>query len=173
MSRHFFAHPSRSQRQRGATLVVGLIMLVLITFVVVNAFNLSSSNLKAVGNVQVRNEAIAAANRYIEQLIATPTVFTVAAPGGYQTVIDLNNDAARPNNYTVNVAEPACVRALIAATVAPSDVELGPAIVASTTWDVDFEIVATVTDQASGADVEIRQGVRVRMSEFEKDAKCP
>ncbi|UUZ64284.1 hypothetical protein LP417_03665 [Polaromonas sp. P1-6] len=44
------SRPGRGQS--GATLVVALIMLTLITLLVVNAFTLSSSNLKAVGNMQ-------------------------------------------------------------------------------------------------------------------------
>ncbi|MBK7031669.1 MAG: pilus assembly PilX N-terminal domain-containing protein [Bacteroidales bacterium] len=56
-------------RQSGATLVVGLIMLVAITLLMISAFSLSGGNLKAVSNMQFRNEAIAAANMGIEQTI--------------------------------------------------------------------------------------------------------
>ena len=53
--------------QHGATLVVGLIMLVLITLMVTSAFMLSSINLKSVGNMQFRDEAVAAANKNITE----------------------------------------------------------------------------------------------------------
>lgn len=56
-------------KQQGATLVVGLIMLVMTTLLTVSAFTLSGNNLKAVGNMQYKNEAIAAANMAIEQTI--------------------------------------------------------------------------------------------------------
>jgi Tfp pilus assembly protein PilX len=153
-------------------LVVSLIMLVLVTFIVVNAFNMSSSNLKAVSNEQLRSEATAAANRYIEELISTPAVFTNSAPGGYERVVNLNGDATQPNNYTVRVAEPVCIRAHLATSSAPSDVELGAGVNAVSTWDVEFEFAGTVTDDASGTSVEIRQGIRVRLSQFQKTAKC-
>jgi Tfp pilus assembly protein PilX len=58
------------QKQRGVTLVIGLIMLVLITLMVISAFMLSNTNLKAVGNMQFRDEAIAAANVAIERSLA-------------------------------------------------------------------------------------------------------
>ena len=58
--------------QSGATLIVGLIMLVLITVIVLSAFTFSSSNLKSVGNMQIREEALAAANLATEQVIASP-----------------------------------------------------------------------------------------------------
>lgn len=44
-------------------------MLVAITLLMVSAFTLSGGNLKVVGNMQYRNEAIAAANIAIEQTI--------------------------------------------------------------------------------------------------------
>ncbi len=56
------------RRQQGAALLIGMIMLLLITLTVTAAFNLSSSNLKSVGNLQTRNEAVAAANRAIEEV---------------------------------------------------------------------------------------------------------
>ena len=43
-------------------------MLALITLLVVNAFTLSSSNLKAVGNMQAREETMAAANQALTEL---------------------------------------------------------------------------------------------------------
>jgi Tfp pilus assembly protein PilX len=47
--------------QRGVTLVVGMIMLVLITLVVLASFQLGRNNLEIVGNAQRRNDALTAA----------------------------------------------------------------------------------------------------------------
>jgi len=63
--------PVALRAQRGATLVIGLIMLVLITLMMTSAFMLSSGNLRAVGNMQFRSEAMAAANLAIEQVLGT------------------------------------------------------------------------------------------------------
>ena len=57
--------------QRGVTLIIGLIMLVLITLMVTTAFMLSNTNLKAVGNMQFRDEAIAAANVATEDVLSS------------------------------------------------------------------------------------------------------
>lgn len=154
--------------QRGATLIVGLIMIVLITLIVVNAFTLSSSNLKSVGNMQVREEAIAAANKAVEQLISSP--FTNSL-GTQSFTVDINKDGA--DDYTVAVAVPTCIRALQATAAAPSDVELGAAMSAGSTWNTEWDIDATVTDSASGASVRVRQGVRVLLSQTQKEAACP
>ena len=48
--------------QRGViTIFISMLMLILITVLVVTAYSLSTTNLRAVGNVQVREEALAAA----------------------------------------------------------------------------------------------------------------
>lgn len=161
-------HPGRAASQRGATLIIGLVMIVLITMVVVSAFTLSSSNLKSVGNLQVREEAVAAGNRAVEQLISGP--FTVIANTvTYQ--VDINKDGV--DDYTVRVARPVCIRASTASVAPPSDVELGAAMSSGTTWNTDWDIDATVVDAASGASVRLRQGVRVLLSAVEKTDVCP
>ena len=155
-------------RQRGATLIIGLIMIVLITLIVVNAFTLSSSNLKSVGNMQVREEGVAAANQAVERLISSP--FTNSL-GSQTFTVDINKDGT--DDYTVAVATPTCIRASQARAAAPSDVELGEAMSSGSTWNTDWQVDATVSDSATGASVQIKQGVRVLLSQSEKDIKCP
>jgi Tfp pilus assembly protein PilX len=55
--------------QQGAALVIGLIMLVLITLMLLTALRLGTTNFRSVSNMQYRNEAIAAAERAIQQVI--------------------------------------------------------------------------------------------------------
>ncbi len=159
------ASPSR---QRGATLIVGLIMMVLITLIVVNAFTLSSSNLKSVGNMQMREESVAAANQAVERLISS--TFT-SALGSQTFTVDINKDDV--DDYSVAVAVPTCIRAAQASMGAPSDVELGSAMSSGSTWNTDWDIDAAVTDASSGAAVRVRQGVRVLLSETQRAAACP
>ncbi|MDO8440521.1 MAG: hypothetical protein Q7S97_04855 [Polaromonas sp.] len=154
--------------QRGATLIIGLIMIVLITLIVINAFTLSSSNLKSVGNMQVREEAVAAANQAVERLVSAP--FTNAL-GAQTFTVDINKDGV--NYYTVEVAVPTCIRALKASTAAPSDVELPPEMSSGSTWSTEWDIDTTVADTASGAAVRVRQGVRVLLTQTQKDTACP
>lgn len=153
--------------QRGATLIVGLIMIVLITLIVVNAFSLSSSNLKSVGNMQQREETIAAANQAIELVISS--AFTTV-PVAQTINVDINNDGT--NDYAVAVAIPVCVRAMVAGSASGSDVELGSAM-SSSNWNTDWDIDATVTDAASGTSVRVRQGVRVLLNDTQKTSVCP
>lgn len=144
-----------TRQQRGATLIIGLIMIVLITLIVVNAFTLSSSNLKSVGNMQIRDEAIAAANEAAERLISTD--FTVAL--GTQTfTVDIDKNGT--TDYTVALAKPTCIREKVSRTTPPSDFDQ-PGLTSASWWNTDWDIDTTVTDAASGASVRIRQGVRV------------
>ena len=68
-----------SANESGMTLVVGLIMLLVITLFVVSAVRLSTANLRTVGNMQARNEAAAASQRAIEDMMSSTAAFTAPA----------------------------------------------------------------------------------------------
>jgi Tfp pilus assembly protein PilX len=167
--------PSRPMRhgglrahQRGVTLIVGLIMMVLITLIVINAFTLSSSNLKSVGNVQVREEAVAAANQAIEQMI-TANFTTVL---GTQTfAVDVNKDGTA--DYNVAVEMPVCSRAVQVDTCAGSGVETPLATASCGNYLTDWDVKATVSDAVTGASITVREGVRVPMDQATANSRCP
>lgn len=60
------------RRQRGATLIIALIMLVLLTLFAVSSFNTANTNLKVVGNMQQKTEALNAAQQAVETVVSTP-----------------------------------------------------------------------------------------------------
>lgn len=158
--------------QRGATLAVGLIMLVLITVLVTSAFNLGNTNLIAVGNMQFRDEAIAGANKAIEQVLSSP--FT-DSPAGQAINVDIDNDD--DPDYEVVFAPPTCVSdsEIVVAGSAPSSVTLGStfAVAGSTFHQTIWDISARVTDaDGSGASIEVHQGVRVLLTQAQYDAVC-
>lgn len=147
------------QRQRGISLVVGLILLVLITLVVTSAFMLSSTNLKAVGNMQYRDEAIAAANAAIEQVISNAATFV--NPVAQAVVV---------GDYTVQVAAPVCLYAVDVNTATSNDPNPniliegaggggGGGAFQDTYWD----IAATVDDGLTGAEVVAHQGIKITL----------
>lgn len=157
----------RTSVQRGATLVVALIMLTLITLVVISAFTLSSSNLKAVGNMQARDEAIAAANQAIELVVSSS--FT-DAPVAQEVNVDINKDGV--NDYTVAIAPPKCIKATEVPNPDKCDEDLKE-LCAENDWHTSWDLQATVGDPASGASVVIHQGVRVKLTNAQKTAVCP
>ena len=83
-------------RQRGATLIVSLIMLLLITLLAVSSFTLGKGNLQIVGNMQQRQQAFAAAQGAVASVIssnqfsATPTDAFLNPCGGTAPCADGN-----------------------------------------------------------------------------------
>ena len=179
----------RASRQRGAALIVGLIMLVLITLTVATAFTVSTSNLQSVGNMQTRSEAVAAANRAIEEVAASllPTAAdgtpSMVAPVETVSLVDINNDG-KPD-YTVKIDPPTCVRVTKAAggggggAAGPGGITGGGSSSGSgltavpdqynSVWDIS----TNVTDADSGASIAVRQGVRVLLNQAQFEAFCP
>lgn len=165
-----------ARRERGAALVVGLILLALITIMVVSAFNLSSTNVQAVGNMQLRDEAIAAANRGIELVMSS--AFT-EAPAAQTVDVDIDNDGTM--DFQVEFARPTCVSAerIGGTSVPPSSLFLGEAFTASTSdayrtvWDLQADVSAF--DQgtvAYGTAVHVHQGVRVLLTDVQYNTVC-
>jgi Tfp pilus assembly protein PilX len=157
--------PASLNKQSGITLFMGMIMLVLITLMVTSAFMLSNTNLMAVGNMQAKDEAIAAANVAIERVLSSP--FTVA-PAADMHEVDINNDGI--SEYIVDVATPQCISAAIDTQSAKSSVVLAGMTISS--WNTLWDIVAEVNDVKTGAKTKVNVGVRVLLTETQKNAVC-
>jgi len=159
------------RQQNGAALVVSLILLTLITVMVVSAFTATSVNTQAVGNMQSRDEAVAAANQAIERVLGSP--FT-DDPKPESVDVDIDNNGT--TDYQVSFAPPTCIAATKIATPSapPSGLSFGSAFAAAgstfykTIWDLD----ATVTHQATGTNVHVRQGVRVLLTQAQYNMVC-
>ena len=85
------------RRQSGATLLIGLIMLVLLTLMATTTFRLGKSNLQVVGNMQFRNETVRAAEEAVEVAISSPTSVSVASTSS----IDVNADGTPDVSITI------------------------------------------------------------------------
>lgn len=96
---------SRGSNQRGLTLIVSLIMLVVLTLIVVSAVRFGNINLRIAGNAQAEAEALAAAQVVLESAVAEIDAAT-----------NINDIVARPAvaqstggaTYTVAITAPAC-----------------------------------------------------------------
>ena len=106
-------------REGGATLLISLIMLIMLTLFAVSAMNTGTINLKMVGNMQIRSEALDASQSTIEavlstvQFINTPTdaiPMGLACGGANTTCTDVNGDGT-PEYTTRLTPTPACVQA--------------------------------------------------------------
>jgi Tfp pilus assembly protein PilX len=149
---------SSLSRQRGATLIMGIIFLVLIMITVAVAFRLSTSNLKAVGNYQSQVEVDAAAQRAVESVISSDAKFRNPSA----TVVP-----ADAYGVSVNVAAPTCIRATPIDVSSSADPNpniylrnVTPAT-ASPYTETHWDIAATADGGITGATTRIHQGVRL------------
>lgn len=89
--------PASAHAQRGITLIAAALMLLIFGLVTVAAFRNTLSSTQAIGNMQFRNESVAAANDTIDQLLSsdqfakTPTAVTTQMNANPNTV-DINGD---------------------------------------------------------------------------------
>jgi Tfp pilus assembly protein PilX len=146
--------------ERGMTLVVGLIMLLVITLFVVSAVRLSTANLRTVGNMQARNEAAAASQRAIEDMMSSTTAFTTPSTITGNPVVTVN---VNKTDYSVTRATPVCVRAV---PVTGNSYDNSGLALQDMYWDLQ----TTATNAGSGASVTTHQGVKVRL---DAAALCP
>ena len=168
---------NRNRGQSGATLVVSLIMLVVLTLLVITAIRSGNTNLRIAGNMQVQGEVDAAAMQAIEQVIS----------GSFTDITDAQTITVQsgPVSYSVVVAKPTCGNTvpLLSSdpTLKPGDANDQLCIGDSDPGDLPFDssgkpvakptkcnqqqwdVQADVTDSASGGKITHHQGLSKRV----------
>jgi len=158
--------------QKGATLLIGLIMLVLLTLMAVTSFRLGKSNLQIVGNMQFRNETLRAAEEAVEAAISKPTSVTVASTANIDVNADGTADVAV--NITPELRQAHVVKnnALVLSDATQIGCALGTAqafgVVGAATGnslcaEVVYDLTAVAKEAATNTSVELHQGVSVRV----------
>ncbi len=182
MSPHVSVRSGRA-RQRGATLIVSLIMLMLITLLAVTSFRLGKGNLQIAGNMQQRTQALSAAQGTIEKVLSsvqfTQTPNTpIPAAGGPTNLesVDVNGDSVPDVNVTASATcdsiQPIPVIALDFSNPNDAGCLIGAAqdfgvagaannnsMCANSVWDVS----ASATDIVTGANYVVSEGAAVRV----------
>ena len=160
--------PSVSRRREaGMTLAISLILLVLVTLVIVSAMFLSTANIRSVSNLQFRDQAVVAANAAIEKRVESNFA---AATSTTSYPIDVDGDNSVDMGVEVTTE---CMRAVKSDFAPPSSVTLPPQMSQTPTWHVTYDINAVASDDETGAEVRVRSGVRVLMSDSKKKLACP
>jgi hypothetical protein len=180
--------------QRGATLIISLIMLVAMAMLSVWAFNSGSMNLRVVANSQSRQEVVSAAAAAIELTISTPLFAQdPAAVAASPIPIDIDGDANAdyqaqltpvPSCYRVRVLkvnelDPASAgdRACLGSSSAtnPGIETVGAATTTgdSLCADSEWNLRAVVADPRSNASAAINQGIAVRSLSTDTANACP
>ena len=132
------------KRQRGAVLLVSLIILMIITLFVISSANISSSDLRTVGNFQSKS--------VISQNVQTAIEAELSNVNNFLTPAAQNISV---NGVPVAVNAPTCIGTSIAKGYT--------AVNNITLYDTNWAITATSTDPISGATATITQGVRIRL----------
>ena len=133
-----------AQRQRGAVLLVSLILLMIVTMFVISSANLSTSDLRIVGNSHSKMVISKNTQQAIEQMLSDVNNFTSPAA---QTIT--------VNGVPVAVSAPVCLGTSPAAGYT--------AVNNITLYDTQWLVAATATDTLTGATATINQGVRIRL----------
>ena len=133
------------RRQQGSVLVICLVMLVVITMFGLSSVSSSVVNLKVIGNTQSLKSLETSTVQALEQVIGSLASFQ--APAAQTLTV---------NDYSIAVTAPVCLGS-------------GPAAGYSALSSVSpeetyWELQATATDPATGASVQMSQGVRIRMN---------
>ena len=145
--------------QRGATLLVTLIMLVVLTLFAVTGFNLSSVNLKIVGNFQQQKDAESVVQDALERVLSSIAIFSTPAavclPSG-----DAPTGTAPNQTCTITtdvlITKPKCNYSTVATGYTKKLGELTPE-------DTNWEVRASYRDPLTQAAAAVVQGVAVRM----------
>lgn len=133
----------KRRNQRGAVLVVSLLLLTVMTMLVISSVNTGTINLRILNNMRAQQEAQAITQLAVEEFVSEPTNFD---PPQSATVTK--------GDHTVTITEPQCVATR-------------PADGYSAKWgltpeDTTWEFEATIS-HTEGAGASIQQGVEIRM----------
>ena len=175
------SYPTRTQ-ERGATLLIGLIMLVLLTLHALAAYTVGTAQLRIVGNMHERQAAQAAANDAIG-LVLSSSEFVTRPAAVAATPIDVDIDGDNASEFRIAVT-PTC-----SAAIPLRDKELDPDVpedlqcIAGTTfgsgtlcatshWNLRAVVAPASGTPATGVTAETNQGATVRLDSGEARTLC-
>ncbi len=94
-------HPCAIAPQRGAALVVGMVLLLILTLLAISGMNTATTELLMAGNEKYQENAFQAAETGIERTIATAPFNPAVMPPADPPTIPLDNDTG--DSYTAIV----------------------------------------------------------------------
>lgn len=135
-------------RQSGAALIMGLLLLLVLTMLAVAAVNMSTVNLRIVGNMQASQQTEAGIQQAIEAALLDPnkTYFTTDKAAAF--------DVNVPNVGLVHIQPRTCLYSTFI-----EDQTAGVTTAEIPVW----EVTATFTDPLTNATTEYVQGMRLVM----------
>lgn len=137
-------------RQDGATLVIALIFLIVLTLLVFSGVTTGVLSYRIAANMQQQREAVAAAQAAIDgRLGTTACLSSPSTCGGTETI----------GAYTVTVATPSCIAIdSQQPTKLKSQYKVTP--IPTYLW----ELTATASNSATGISATVTQGIKMQMA---------
>lgn len=187
------AHSHPASRQGGATLIITLIFLMVMSVMTVTMFKMSTTNVKITGNAQVRSEALAAAQVALASTISNiqfstnpaliaATPFKVDIDGDGKDDYDVKRDPQPKCNKVKTIkaneldptvpADLACMGSAAGANTGIESDLVGSATGDSMCANSEWNIRASVVDPATQAEVAVHQGVSLRVLVTDADSAC-
>jgi Tfp pilus assembly protein PilX len=193
----------KRRRQRGITLIISLIMLVLLTIMALTSFNIGKSSLQVIDNAQQQTQVLNAAQTMLNQVVSSPA-FTeapgnvldnsncpagVAAPANSRC-IDLHGDG-KTVIVVALVPQPVCVQATPVPATAlnlstQNSEDWGCTAAIRTEHGIEgletgdslcadsmWELNAQAREPVSSARAAVTQGVSMRVSRDSVETACP
>lgn len=182
-------------KQRGITLILSLVMLVLLTMIALTTLNIGKGDLQLVDNAQQRAIALNAAQAVVDQIISSPSFVdspttvldnsncpaALSAPANSRCT-DVYGDGRTVVLVTLSPA-PACIQVTPVAADAPGGCSFGVvqgsfgveggSSSAGGCYESLWEITAVATEAKSGARAVVTQGVKMQVSADAIAASCP
>jgi len=191
VSVHRLAGRLRQGREAGMTLVITLVLLLIIGVVGLSSLGGSERNLQIAGNMQQRQEALAASQSALELILSSSDfVRDPLAAAASPIQVDLDGDGQSDREVRLDPA-PAClrVRPIKMAELDPlsstdlacmgssaqvsgrdfASASTGDSLCSESLWNVS----AAVSDASTGAQVRIHQGVALRIVSTDALNACP
>ena len=169
-------------RQGGATLIIGLVMLVLLTLHALASFTAGSTQLRVAGNMHERQAAHAAAGEAIG-LVLSSSDFVTQPAGVAAAPVDVDSGGDGTTDYRVSVT-PTCSAAV---PLRGNDLDPGVAddlqciagtafgsasLCVTSHWNLRAVAAPAAGAPATGVSAEINQGAAVRLDSGEAKTSC-
>jgi Tfp pilus assembly protein PilX len=142
------------KQQRGISLVMALIMLIVLTLTAISSTSSVNSGIRIAGNMQIQDEVLTAAQMAIDDQLSSLANFTAAVDR--EIDVDINRDGT--NDYRVKLFAPVCTST---APAQQDSYKLSNSSPNKTFWEVRTEVTDIST--STGATATVYQGVRINL----------
>jgi Tfp pilus assembly protein PilX len=143
-----------TRNQRGISLVMSLIMLVVLSMIAISATYSTNSSLRIVGNMQRQDEARVAAQMAIDDEMSSLANFT--SPAARDVKVDTNRDGAW--DYNVHLDAPTCVTTAAMTGSYSAKITNPPQ---NTYWQVRATVTEYDATTSIGSQTTVYQGVKI------------